>query len=97
MRKLIALLFMASFIQGCGQKAQDGRFQIVAGTYDEIVNNAGSTIGSSSQQHGVFKIDTQTGRTWVYLDATGLMTNGASITEGWREIKDVSTSFQKSN
>ena len=97
MRKLIVLLLLAPLLQGCNQKSTTGRFQIVAGTYDEILNNPVDKSSSSSQEHGIFKIDTQTGRTWIYLDATDLATNGASITEGWREIKDISTSFQKPN
>lgn len=91
MRKIMTLLLFAPLLQGCNQQAPTARFQIIAGTYDEVVNSGG--VGSSSQEHGIFKIDTQTGKTWVYIDAITLKTNGASITEGWREIKDVTTAF----
>jgi hypothetical protein len=40
----------------------------MAGTYDEIVNYTVDKSGSSRQQHGIFKVDTQTGKTWVYID-----------------------------
>jgi hypothetical protein len=97
MKRLIILLLVAPLFQGCNQQAPTGQFQIVAGTCDELINNTVDNSSSPRQIHGIFKIDTQTGRTWIYLDVIDLKTNGASITEGWREIKDVSTSFQKPN
>jgi hypothetical protein len=90
MRKLILILLAVPLIQGCDQQRQTARFQIIEGTYDEILNNDIAKSSSSSQQHGIFKIDTQTGRTWLYLDATDVTTNGVSVEDGWREIKDLS-------
>ena len=80
-------------LQGCNQQAPTGRFQLVAGTYDEIIGSGGAS--STSQMHGIFRIDTQTGKAWVYMDANTVMTNGLSSMEGWREIKDVTTTFHK--
>jgi hypothetical protein len=91
MKKMMTLLLLMPMLQGCNQQAPTGRFQIVAGTYDEIVNSGGAN--STSQMHGIFKIDTQTGNAWVYIDANAIIANGVSSTEGWREIKNMTTTI----
>lgn len=99
MKKLVAVLFAVPILQGCNQ--QIGRYQIVVGTYDEVVTTEGAQVvqnstdgvSSSEQNHGVFKIDTQTGQTWIYKDALDIKTNGATEEEGWREIKGLSTNY----
>jgi hypothetical protein len=99
MRKLIALLLIAPLLQGCRQKVPNGRFQIVTGTYDEIVGNYTPPHNDTPyQQHGIFKIDTQTGETWVYKDVVNIASDGTAwTTEGWREITNVTTTVQKPN
>jgi hypothetical protein len=99
MKKIILILIASPFLQGCNQ--QTGRYQIVVGTYDEVVTTEGlpvvrnnsSNISSSEQNHGVFKIDTQTGQTWIYKDALDIKTNGATEEEGWREINGLTTNY----
>jgi hypothetical protein len=95
MKKLIVLFLATLLLQGCDRHTQSGRFQIVPGTYDEIVNYEIGKNSTSSQRQGIFKIDTQTGQAWIYLDATDLTTNGWSTTEGWREINSASQPSNK--
>jgi hypothetical protein len=99
MRKLIVILLAVPLLQGCNQQ-RPGRFQIVAGTYDEEVNTDNPTseehgilrYGYTTQKQGIFKIDTQTGRTWMYSDVNNLTTNRTNPgADGWKEIKDLST------
>lgn len=48
--------------------------------------------GYTTQEHGVFKIDTQTGKTWIFDDVDNLTTNKANPGYvGWRELKDTPT------
>jgi hypothetical protein len=89
MKTLIALLLITPFLQGCGQKPQTGRYQIITGTYESLVipNNNINNSGPVSS-HGIFKIDTETGRTWDYYSGVVVGTNGLpAIVDGWREIK----------
>jgi hypothetical protein len=88
MRNLIAVLLIVPFLQGCNQQPPTGRFQIVAGTYEETDFNA-STGDSSGVHHEIFKIDTETGKTWIYLAGASTTTNGVSTVIGWIEIKDL--------
>ena len=99
MKNLIAILLIAPLIQGCSQKVPNGRFQIVAGTYDEISGNYTSPHNYIPyQEHGIFKIDTQTGETWVYIDVVKVASDGTDwTTEGWQEITNVATTVQKPN
>ncbi len=88
MKTLIAVLLAMPFLQGCNQQPQNGHFQIIAGTYEEVdVGVSGN--GSSTQHHGIFKLDTRTGTAWEYFDATVATTNGALGASGWKEIKDL--------
>jgi len=77
MKKLIALLLIAPFLQGCEQKTPVGRFQIVTGMDDEATGGALGQPGTFRLDHDIFKIDTVTGQSWLYSDGK------------WSEIKDL--------
>jgi hypothetical protein len=91
MRQLILLLLVMPFLQGCNEQPAAGRFQITAGIYESYeLSDLTMVNGSSGQHHAIFKIDTQTGKSWIYLDAALKTTNGVSSSlNGWIEIKDL--------
>jgi hypothetical protein len=88
MKRLLILLLVAPLFQGCGQKSEIGRFQIVSATYESLVISSNINNSEPGLLHGVFKIDTETGRTWDYYSGAVVGTNGIpTIVDGWREIK----------
>lgn len=97
MKKLILMLFVVPLIQGCNQQPA-ARYQVIDGTYDEDVrtdfpsseDHGLQVSGWTAQKHAIFKIDSQTGRTWIYVDVNYLTTNSTNPGyDGWRELKDL--------
>jgi hypothetical protein len=71
---------------------------MASGTYEEIFNDDANRQSSSiTQNHGIFKIDTQTGKVWVYADIITHSTNGVTFVDGWREITNLTIRSVSSN
>jgi len=73
------LILLASAVVVC---AQTQRFQIITAQTESY--SAMSTTGGSVQSHTVFKLDTQTGQTWVYFSSYS--TNG--VAEKWLLVEN---------
>ena len=80
------MLVAACILSGC---REHHHYEIRTGTYDEAnVTINGSVTGTTETRHGVFRIDTETGRTWLYRTGTVTGTNGVTDLEQWREIPE---------
>ena len=68
-----------------------GRFEIRSGTYDQdtVIYTPVATNFSTDQHHAVFKIDTISGETWIYLSSVYAISNKMSYIQGWSEIRGV--------
>lgn len=79
----VGALLLAARWEASAQRpaaANPGRYQLVTGSYYGTVDGKTTADGNA-----VFKIDTETGATWIYLvtkDARGL-------TEGWKPIPNL--------
>ena len=78
---------------GCQQNTKiedvekNGRYQLHSGTFEDLSVTVGPPPTSSREKRpGIFKIDTQTGKTWMYFDTIILNTNSVSTSSGWLEI-----------
>jgi hypothetical protein len=76
------LLFVLCLGYAHSARAQDlpGRYQIVAG--EHLTSGVAGTNTVQVAMKSVFKIDTVTGRTWVFVD----MTIDGRPFQGWQEI-----------
>jgi hypothetical protein len=84
-------------ICGCDnqEKQKDGRYQLVSGTYQafSIDNRGNGGAGTGSEAfHGIFRIDTRTGKTWVFVAVVSSSDNRTNVVKEWREIKEGSIS-----
>ncbi len=71
-----------------GHSEQPGRFQVLPVEY-EVQYATGKSL-----KKGLLKIDTATGRTWLYLESYTKQENGGVIAgTGWSEVKDFTLSL----
>ena len=74
-------------LQGCEQKPDSRRFQIISAVYETtgvFANGSSATV----ENHTVFKIDTQTGQTWLLTSGVVQNTNGVPVQITiWSEVK----------
>jgi hypothetical protein len=79
----ILFVFIASLVGATAALADEG----VVGQY-QLVSAVVETHGQkvSVEQHSLFRIDTKTGKTWVYTSAEGK--NGKFVAY-WREVSDL--------
>ena len=59
--------------------------------YDEVnvtIKDAHDVQGSSIPRHGIFKIDTWTGKAWRYMPYSIVTTGDGQSADTWVEIKD---------
>lgn len=86
MKPLVLLVFavLSLSIFGCSkERNHNGRFTIHQVEFEEVLPN------SIAKSHGFVRIDTETGKTWLYKSV--MMTN--SISEGWMFINEPSNTF----
>ncbi len=79
----ILFVFIASLVGATATLADEGvvgEYQLVSA----IVETHGQKV--SVEEHSLFRIDTKTGKTWVYTSAQGK--NGKFIAY-WREVSDL--------
>lgn len=88
--KALILLAAVTVLCGCSRHestAVVGRYEIRPANYDSAeISLAEPPKVSTKTRHGVFKIDTVTGRTWIYTDQTLSSTNKVTTYSGWEEI-----------
>lgn len=65
---------------------ENGRYEVVAGTYRQMATIQGRS--SSDDQKAVFRIDTQTGRTWVFVELTSDQAEAKSFM-GWVPVEEL--------
>lgn len=74
-------------------------FELHSGTYeDTILNFVGTNMGppmDTQKRQGVFRIDTETGKTWLYHSGGIVNTNGYDDTECWKEIPETPRGLKK--
>jgi hypothetical protein len=91
MKRTLALAMLTTLMaQGCTRQSDNPRFEIVSATFDEVnvvIPMSGDVTGASTPRHVIFKMDTQTGKTWRYYSHSVTSTNGVNAMEGWTEIK----------
>lgn len=82
MKRLAQGLLLTLVVSICGCKADDSpkvsRFQIMAGKY-EIYG-----LGGVKSSDSVFKIDTLTGKAWIYRSSV----SEKELKQGWQEIPE---------
>ena len=97
MRKKMMLCLLVPFLQGCNQDPPTGRFQIIAGTYDDDYINITTSPPEEINKlhHGIFKVDTQTGQVWEYHESTTVtnQSNGTTRSLEWNELKTQSVNY----
>ena len=83
---------------------QRHHYELHSGTYEEMtVNLLGTNMGGliqTEKHQTIFRIDTDTGKTWRYVAGTTLATNSFSDREEWMEIPEKargSVALEKSN
>ncbi len=72
---------------------QARRFQIISGSYFTFDDHEPGT--GATQTHGLFKVDTMTGRVWEYRDSIIHPSGGVQIITQWIELKDETTDSKK--
>ncbi len=83
----LTLTLIGLILTGCEKKPENGRFQIHSGVHDVVIATLGLNPTSSKEQnHVILKLDTQTGKTWMYFQNTIITSNGVMQIEGWSEI-----------
>lgn len=96
--KPFILISIALALTGC--KPNAGRYEIKTGEYQAQTikfNDERQVFEvTMTPEHGVFKIDTSTGKAWkyVYCVISKLDTNRVDMS-GWEEVKDSGTQFIK--
>lgn len=80
---LIGSALLASIGATYSHELAAGRFQIVQ-THYELIDN-----GATTEKSVPMKIDTVTGKTWAYSDASvGDSATGLVLVAGWQELND---------
>ena len=89
MKPLLALFLCSAFICGCKDQSesQTNRFQIVAGKY------AMHGVGGGTALDSMFKVDTVTGKAWIYRSVIG---KEDGLKHGWQEIPEFENALSSS-
>ena len=78
-------LFLAVLVL-CGCSKSEGRYELREGIHERHFMDANGNV-KTLQPHGIFKLDTVTGRTWVYRSMVLSGPTNELTVETWEEIK----------
>lgn len=81
------IIVITIFALGLGESQKDGRYQVVSAKTIMFVAGDEKGPGGGVEMSVCFKIDTATGKTWVYYD----ITSTGKVLRGWREVPEKPT------
>ena len=86
---LVVAIVITSFAQADTPPNREGRFQLVTATVR--ISGSGAAGGASSNEEKLFRIDTSTGTTWIYIETFDM--DKRQTLAGWLPVREVPNTY----